>query len=73
MCTKRVNGNTAIKRNALTTCSLTMCGAAEMNVMSGWSLTSDHKYGAALVMEGNHIAGIFTTVDALRVLAQILD
>ena len=33
---------------------------------------ADHKYGAALVMEGNHVAGIFTTIDALRVLADVV-
>ena len=27
---------------------------------------SDHKYGCAVVMKGTHLAGIFTTVDALR-------
>lgn len=29
---------------------------------------ADHKYGCAVVMEGNHVVGIFTTVDALRAL-----
>jgi acetoin utilization protein AcuB len=29
-----------------------------------------HKYGAALVVEGKHIAGVFTTVDALHLLAK---
>ena len=27
-----------------------------------------HKYGCAVVVEGNHVVGIFTTVDALRAL-----
>lgn len=27
-----------------------------------------HKYGAAVVMSGRHVVGIFTTIDALRVL-----
>jgi acetoin utilization protein AcuB len=30
---------------------------------------AEHKYGAAVVMEGRKVVGIFTTVDALRVLA----
>lgn len=30
---------------------------------------ADHKYGAALVMDGREVVGIFTTVDALRALA----
>ncbi len=29
---------------------------------------ADHKYGCAVVMNGPHLAGIFTTVDALRAL-----
>jgi acetoin utilization protein AcuB len=28
----------------------------------------EHKYGCAVVMERGHVAGIFTTIDALRVL-----
>lgn len=31
-----------------------------------------HKYGAAVVMEGREVSGIFTTIDALRVLADRL-
>jgi acetoin utilization protein AcuB len=30
------------------------------------------KYGSAVVMRGHHVAGIFTTVDACRVLASLL-
>ena len=30
---------------------------------------AEHKYGAAVVMEGRKVIGIFTTIDALRVLA----
>lgn len=29
---------------------------------------ADHKYGCAVVVEGNHVLGIFTTIDALRAL-----
>jgi acetoin utilization protein AcuB len=29
---------------------------------------ADHKYGCAVVMDGAHLTGIFTTVDALRAL-----
>lgn len=32
------------------------------------SAMADHKYGCAVVTEGNHVVGIFTTVDALRAL-----
>lgn len=30
---------------------------------------AEHKYGAVVVMDGREVVGIFTTVDALRVLA----
>jgi acetoin utilization protein AcuB len=30
---------------------------------------ADHKYGSTVVMEGRRVVGIFTTIDALRVLA----
>jgi acetoin utilization protein AcuB len=32
---------------------------------------ADHKYGCAVIMEGAHLAGIFTTVDALRALGLV--
>ncbi len=31
-----------------------------------------NKYGAALVMDGSRLAGVFTTVDALKILAEEL-
>lgn len=31
---------------------------------------AEHKYGSAVVMDGNTVVGIFTTVDACRVLAE---
>ena len=34
---------------------------------------SDHKYGSAVVMEGDRVVGVFTTVDALRALSLILE
>ena len=33
---------------------------------------AEHKYGAAIVMDGNHVAGIFTTVDGMKILAKLL-
>lgn len=33
---------------------------------------AEHKYGAAVVMDGRKVVGIFTTVDALNVLASLL-
>ncbi len=36
------------------------------------SKMADHKYGAAIVVERGHTAGVFTTVDALRTLAKLL-
>jgi acetoin utilization protein AcuB len=35
------------------------------------SAMAEHKYGCAVVMNGAHLAGIFTTVDALRALIVI--
>jgi acetoin utilization protein AcuB len=32
---------------------------------------AEHKYGCAVIMEGTRLAGIFTTVDALRALIHI--
>jgi acetoin utilization protein AcuB len=32
---------------------------------------AEHKYGSAVVMEGNQVVGIFTTVDACRALAEL--
>jgi len=34
---------------------------------------AEHKYGSAIVVESGHVAGVFTTVDALRVLARMLE
>jgi acetoin utilization protein AcuB len=34
---------------------------------------ADHKYGCAVVMNGSHLAGIFTTVDALRALMVLVE
>jgi acetoin utilization protein AcuB len=33
---------------------------------------ADHKYGSAVVMEGNSVVGVFTTIDALRAFAALL-
>jgi acetoin utilization protein AcuB len=30
---------------------------------------AEHRYGSAVVMENDHVVGVFTTVDALRALA----
>jgi CBS domain-containing protein len=35
------------------------------------SAMAEHKYGCAVVMNGTHLAGIFTTVDALRTLIHL--
>jgi acetoin utilization protein AcuB len=36
------------------------------------SSMAEHKYGSAVVMQNNHVVGIFTTVDACRTLAELL-
>jgi acetoin utilization protein AcuB len=33
---------------------------------------ADHKYGSAVVMDGTRVAGVFTTVDALKALVSLL-
>jgi acetoin utilization protein AcuB len=34
---------------------------------------AEHKYGCAVVMAGQKVVGVFTTVDAMRALAALLD
>ena len=36
------------------------------------SAMAEHKYGCAVIMQNNHVVGIFTTVDACRTLADLL-
>ncbi|WP_433927286.1 CBS domain-containing protein [Sorangium cellulosum] len=33
---------------------------------------AEHKYGSAVVLKGEHVVGVFTTTDALAVLAALL-
>ena len=33
---------------------------------------ANHKIGAAIVVDGGHVVGVFTTIDALRLLASLL-
>lgn len=33
---------------------------------------AEHKYGSAVVLDGDRVGGIFTTVDALRLLSEVL-
>jgi len=33
---------------------------------------AEHKYGSAVVVEGDEVVGVFTTTDALRALASVL-
>ena len=44
--------------------------AADAPLVEVVELLAEHKYGAAVVTEERRLAGIFTTVDALRVFAQ---
>lgn len=37
------------------------------------SAMARHKYGSALVMEGSRVIGIFTAIDALRILPDLLE
>ena len=33
---------------------------------------AEHKYGCAVVMQNQHVVGVFTTVDACQALAELL-
>jgi len=33
---------------------------------------ADHKYGSAIVVDGKQVVGVFTTIDGLRALSQLL-
>jgi acetoin utilization protein AcuB len=33
---------------------------------------AEHKYGSAIVVQNNHVVGVFTTVDACRALSELL-
>lgn len=33
---------------------------------------AEHKYGCAVVMQNNHVVGIFTAVDAMKALSELL-
>lgn len=35
------------------------------------STMAEHKYGSAIVVQANRVVGVFTTVDACRVLAEV--
>jgi len=34
---------------------------------------AEHKYGSAVVLDKEHVVGVFTTVDGMRVLSQLLE
>jgi acetoin utilization protein AcuB len=34
---------------------------------------AEHKYGSAIIMQNNKVVGVFTTVDACRVLAEVFE
>jgi len=33
---------------------------------------AEHKYGAAVVMQNDKVVGVFTTIDAMRALSELL-
>ncbi|MBK8218388.1 MAG: CBS domain-containing protein [Myxococcales bacterium] len=37
------------------------------------STMAEHKYGSAIVVQNNEVVGMFTTVDACRVLAEVFE
>lgn len=34
---------------------------------------AEHKYGSAVVMDNNHVVGMFTTIDAMRAFGELLE
>jgi acetoin utilization protein AcuB len=50
----------------------TYCVSPETSLEEVAGQMAEHKYGCALVLEGDAVVGMFTTVDALRVLVHLL-
>ena len=50
----------------------TYCVSPETSLEEVAGEMAEHKYGCALVLEGGAVVGMFTTVDALRVLVHLL-
>jgi acetoin utilization protein AcuB len=42
------------------------------SLLSVASEMAEHKYGSAVIMDGGHVAGVFTTIDALKALVGML-
>lgn len=48
------------------------CAGPEAHLADVVAEMAEHKYGCTVVVEGMHLVGIFTTTDALRLLAEKL-
>jgi len=57
--------------DAMTQTSYTVSPDAPLNEVA--AEMAEHKYGSAVVMQSNQVVGIFTTVDAMRALSELLE
>ena len=55
---------------AMTPTSYTVSPEAQLDEVA--ATMSEHKYGSAVVMQNSKVVGIFTTVDAMRALSELL-
>ena len=52
---------------------LLSAGSAEAQLEEVAHKMAEHKFGSVVVMENNRIVGMFTTVDGMRALADVLN
>jgi len=62
-----VNGATVLVDEAMTIDVYTVPPTATLAKVAG--AMAEHRYGSALIVDGEKVVGIFTTVDAMRALA----
>jgi acetoin utilization protein AcuB len=67
---KDVDANTVTVEEAMTSVVYAVHPDAPLDEVA--TAMAEHKYGCAVVMQNEHVVGIFTTVDACRALAELL-
>lgn len=65
-----VDPDTEVIEEAMTSAPFTV--TPETAIADVAEQMADHRYGSAVVLEGGAIVGIFTTIDALRCLAELV-
>jgi len=68
---KDVDPNQVQVSEAMTQDTYTVLPKAEVGAVA--KEMAKHKYGSAVVLENGHVVGVFTTIDALRTLAVVLN